>query len=37
MAKSKGATLFACSKNPDSMKEHAGKCDLILNVSETIS
>jgi len=31
LAKSKGATLFACSKNPDSMKEHAGKCDLILN------
>ena len=36
MAKEKGATMFACSKNAASMKEHAGKCDLILNtVSST--
>jgi len=31
LAKEKGATLFACSKDPDSMKANAGKCDLILN------
>lgn len=31
LAKEKGATLFACSKNPESMKANAGKCDLILN------
>ena len=31
MAKDKGATMFACSKDPESMKANAGKCDLILN------
>lgn len=31
MAKEKGACLFACSKDPESMKAHAGMCDLILN------
>jgi len=31
LAKEKGATMFACSKDPESMKAHAGKCDLILN------
>jgi len=31
MAREKGATLFACSKDADSMKAQAGKCDLILN------
>ena len=31
MAKEKGATMFACSKDPESMKNNAGKCDLILN------
>jgi len=31
LAKEKGATLFACSKDPESMKALAGKCDLILN------
>ena len=31
MAKEKGATMFACSKDPESMKANAGKCDLILN------
>ena len=31
MAKEKGSTMFACSKDPESMKAHAGKCDLILN------
>lgn len=33
LAKEKGATMFACSKDPESMKAHAGKCDLILNTS----
>ena len=23
--------MFACSKDPESMKANAGKCDLILN------
>merc|ERR1712141_302609 len=31
MAKEKGATMFACSKDPESMRANAGKCDLILN------
>merc|ERR1711983_422045 len=31
MAKEKGADFFACSKDPESMKANAGKCDLILN------
>ena len=31
LAKEKGATMFACSKDQDSMKANAGKCDLILN------
>ena len=31
LAKEKGATMFACSKDPESMKAQAGKCDLILN------
>ena len=29
LAKEKGATMFACSKDQDSMKANAGKCDLI--------
>ena len=36
LAKEKGATMFACSKDPESMKAHAGKCDLILNTSMLI-
>lgn len=31
MAKEKGATMFVSSKDEESMKKHAGKCDLILN------
>jgi len=31
LAKEKGATMFACSRDPESMKANAGKCDLILN------
>ena len=31
MAKEKGATMFACSKDPESMKANAVKCDIILN------
>merc|ERR550534_3250198 len=31
LAKEKGATMFACSRDPESMKAHAGMCDLILN------
>jgi len=31
LAKEKGATMFACSRDPESMKAQAGKCDLILN------
>jgi len=31
LAKEKGATMFACSRDPTSMKSQAGKCDLILN------
>jgi len=31
MAKEKGADFFVSSKDPEGMKAHAGKCDLILN------
>ena len=31
LAKEKGANMFACSKDPESLKANAGKCDLILN------
>jgi len=31
LAREKGATLFASSRDPESMKAQAGKCDLILN------
>jgi uncharacterized zinc-type alcohol dehydrogenase-like protein len=31
LAKEKGATHFCCSKSEDSLKAHAGMCDLILN------
>lgn len=31
MAREKGATHFCVSNDPESMKAHAGMCDLILN------
>ena len=31
LAMDKGATMFAVSKDPESMKQFAGKCDIILN------
>jgi len=31
LARGKGANMFACSRDPESMKAQAGKCDLILN------
>ena len=31
MAKEKGATHFVASKDPESIKAMAGKCNLILN------
>jgi uncharacterized zinc-type alcohol dehydrogenase-like protein len=31
MAREKGATHFCVSTDPESIKKHAGQCDLILN------
>lgn len=31
MAKEKGAAVFVCATNPESMQQNAGKCDIILN------
>ena len=31
IAKEKGADLFVVSTDPESMKTHSNKCDLILN------
>jgi len=31
LAKEKGATHFCVSKDPESIKTHAGKCDIIIN------
>lgn len=37
LARDKGATHYCVAKDPESMKAHAGKCDLILNTVSAVS